>query len=71
MLAFTFPQGTDWFWIVPNVLLFLFWVWALWDCVRWESDVHNAKTAWLFGYFVGAFIYLFFRRPRRTSVPNS
>ena len=52
-----------------SVLLFIFWIWMLIDCLKNKGLTGTAKLLWtlliLFVHPVGAFIYLIFGRPKR------
>jgi hypothetical protein len=45
------------------------WIWMLVDCATKEADTGNNKVAWVIvialAHFVGALLYLIFRRPER------
>lgn len=49
--------------------VFLLWIWALLDCLQFESGPEGQRLPWLlvilFGAGIGALIYLFLRRPQR------
>jgi len=52
-----------------SLLLTIFWIWMLIDCITEESDQGNDKVTWviviaLLGW-IGALIYLLARRPTR------
>lgn len=54
-----------------GILLFVFWLWMLIDCITREFPGPNDKLAWvlvvvLLG-FIGAAIYYFVGRPRGTK----
>ncbi|MBI2398426.1 MAG: PLDc_N domain-containing protein [Xanthomonadales bacterium] len=48
---------------------FVFWVWALIDCIRREPDTGNDRIIWvlviLLLHFLGALVYVLARRPQR------
>ena len=48
---------------------FLFWLWALIDCLTREPAAGNKKLIWVlvivFLYILGALSYVFVRRPER------
>lgn len=60
------------FFVIPFMLLALlascFWIWMLVDCALHETNPED-KVIWiliiLFTHFLGALLYLIFRRPRR------
>jgi TRAP-type C4-dicarboxylate transport system permease large subunit len=51
------------------LVLSIFWIWMLADCLINESSQGNAKIIWtlviLLTYFLGALLYLVIRRPQR------
>lgn len=55
--------------IVLSLLLTALWVWMLVDCLVNEPSEGNQKLVWviviIFTNWLGALIYLFFRRPQR------
>ncbi|RMG35178.1 MAG: hypothetical protein D6725_13055 [Planctomycetota bacterium] len=55
-------------WLV-GLLLFVFWIWVLVDCLVNEPSQGNEKIAWavviLLGNLLGALLYLVIRRPER------
>ena len=55
--------------IALGVAAFIFWVWALVDCIRNEPAEGNDKLIWvlviLLLHGIGALIYFFARRPER------
>lgn len=56
-------------------LPFLFWIWMIVDCTTKEPSEGNDKLIWivviLLGYFIGALIYYFARRPQRIAKTGS
>lgn len=55
--------------VLPNA----FWVWMLVDCLKYERPNTTEKLIWiivvLFGHFLGAVLYLYFRRTKRLAHP--
>jgi len=57
--------------LVPLIAVgfFLFWLWVLVDCLTKEPSFGNQKLVWalviLLLYVIGAFVYVFARRPSR------
>jgi hypothetical protein len=53
------------------LLVSIFWIWVLIDCVTKEPSEGNDKVAWLlfilFVPWVGALVYYFVRRPERVK----
>lgn len=52
-----------------ELLLTLFWLWALVDCALNENNYHGKKILWLLVIaltnVIGAAVYIFIRRPQR------
>ncbi len=59
---------------IVALLAFAFWVWMLVDCLMYETDQGNSRLIWalviLFAHFIGAVIYFFAQRARRTGSPR-
>lgn len=59
---------------IVALLAFAFWVWMLVDCLIYETDHGNSRLIWalviLFAHFIGAVIYFFVQRARRTGPPR-
>jgi len=53
------------------VMVTIFWIWVLVDCLTKETSEGNDKVAWLLFILmvplVGALIYYFVRRPERVK----
>ena len=60
-----FPLWIMAFIVLSMILLFVFWLWALIDCLKSKLNVPE-KLSWiiilLFLHFIGAFIYLIFSK---------
>ena len=56
---------------LAGVLLVIFWLWMLIECVAYETNEGNKKAMWLLillvGNWIGALLYLFVRRPQRKA----
>ena len=56
---------------VVSISMFIFWIWALVDCVSNEPSEGNDKIIWvliiLFLQAIGALVYYFVRRPQRIA----
>lgn len=56
-----------------GVLGFVFWIWMLVDCLKYESSVGNEKLVWalviVLTNWIGALIYFFVRRAERRRIP--
>lgn len=52
-----------------SCLVFVFWIWMLIDCLKYESSTGNDKIIWalviVFLNGIGALVYYFVRRPER------
>lgn len=52
-----------------SLIVFIFWLWMLIDCAIQEAPQGNIKITWIliiiFTAWIGAFVYLLFRRPQR------
>ncbi len=52
-----------------GVLAFVFWVWMLIDCLKYESSTGNEKIIWVLVIVllngIGAVLYYLVRRPER------
>ncbi len=52
-----------------SILCFVFWIWMLIDCLKYEPSTGNDKIVWALVIFllngIGALIYYFVRRPER------
>lgn len=52
-----------------GVLAFVFWVWMLIDCLKYESSTGNEKIIWVLVIVllngIGAVVYYLIRRPER------
>lgn len=66
------PHHTGWGGVFGGMVglgLFVLWVWALVEVLRFETDEKNQRLMWglVVGltYAVGALIYLIVRRPER------
>lgn len=48
---------------------FIFWICALIDCLKKETDEGNTRLIWtiviILTYIIGAFLYYIIRRPKR------
>ena len=58
-----------------SILIAIFWLWALVDCIVKEPSEGNDKIVWtifiIFVPFVGALLYYFVRRPERIKTFGS
>jgi hypothetical protein len=56
------------------VLVTIFWLWVLVDCLTKESSTGNDKVAWVLFILlvpvIGALIYYFVRRPERIKAAS-
>ena len=54
------------------ITVMVFWIWMLVDCLTNEPSEGNDKIVWVlvivFTNWIGAFLYLFIRRPTRKRV---
>ncbi|QDU06868.1 PLDc N-terminal domain-containing protein [Gimesia aquarii] len=52
-----------------SCLAFVFWIWMLIDCLKYESSTGNDKIIWALVIVllngIGALVYYFVRRPER------
>ncbi len=73
-LPFVVVLALSGFAAVVALLAFAFWVWMLVDCLMYETDQGNSRLIWalviLFAHFIGAVIYFFAQRARRTASPR-
>ncbi len=60
------------FWLICfaiSCLAFVFWIWMLIDCLKYESSTGNDKIIWALVIVllngIGALVYYFVRRPER------
>ncbi|WP_417388014.1 PLDc N-terminal domain-containing protein [Gimesia sp.] len=55
--------------MVLSLLFFVFWIWMLIDCVKYEPSTGNDKIIWVLVIVllngIGALLYYFIRRPER------
>ena len=55
--------------MVLSLLFFVFWIWMLIDCVKYEPSTGNEKIIWVLVIVllngIGALLYYFIRRPER------
>jgi hypothetical protein len=55
--------------LLLTIASFVFWIWMIVDCLTNEPSQGNDRIVWLLVivllHWIGAFLYLFVRRPQR------